>query len=59
MMISSLVDVMQYCKIDVIRQMASSLFNRAQKGAISILLSLRKRINEFKAFIVRIALFPI
>ncbi|MCO4794308.1 MAG: thioredoxin domain-containing protein [Bacteriovoracaceae bacterium] len=33
MLISSLVDVMQYCKIDVIRQMASSLFNRALEGS--------------------------
>ncbi len=33
MMITALVDVMQYCKIDVIRQMASSLFNRALEGS--------------------------
>ncbi len=32
MMVSALVDVMQYCQIDVIRQKASSLFNTTLEG---------------------------
>jgi len=32
MMISAFIDVMQYCQIDVIRQMASNLFNKALEG---------------------------
>ncbi len=32
MMISAFIDVMQYCQIDVIRQMASTLFNKAIEG---------------------------
>jgi uncharacterized protein YyaL (SSP411 family) len=32
MLISSFIDVMQYCQIDTIRQMASDLFNKAIEG---------------------------
>lgn len=33
MMITSLVDVLQYCQVDVIREMASKLFNQCLAGA--------------------------
>lgn len=33
MLISSLVDVMQYCQVDVIKRMASNLFNKCVEGS--------------------------